>query len=136
MSAHDQAAEPPDTLYEAIMSTTEAYVPAMVRKVPKTMIVTLQSTPTDQEIERSCFPRFQLSWSHMHPIGWNESDVASNAPIRETSPPNMGIPLAIKYATTVIPKVHPIQDAQWVKVLAARCLEPRKTRTKTCLLAS
>jgi putative heme iron utilization protein len=61
LSAHDQAAEPPDTLYEAIMSTTEAYVPAIVRKVPKRIIVMLQSTPMDQVINRSCFPRFQLS---------------------------------------------------------------------------
>lgn len=72
----------------------------------------------------------------MQPIGWNDKDVASKAPINDTRPLKIGIPLAMTYATTVIPKVHPIQDAQWVKVLAARCLEPRRTRTKTCLLAS
>ena len=136
LSAQDQAADPPDTLYDAMMSTTEAYVPATVKKVPKAIIVKLHRTPMYQVADRSCFPRFQLSYSHIQPIGWNDSDVASRAPISETRPLKIGIPLAMTYATTVMPNVHPIQDAQWTKVLAAKCLDPLNTRTNTCLLAS
>lgn len=38
---------------------------------------------------------YQLSYSHIKPMGWNDINVASNAPIKEMSPPKTGIALAM-----------------------------------------
>lgn len=77
----------------------------------------------------------QLSYNHMHPIGWKHISVPRSAPISETRPPNTGIALAMTYAVKVTPPVQPNHVAQWRKVGSVRWYEPRSMRTKTYLAA-
>ncbi|OJJ96348.1 hypothetical protein ASPACDRAFT_1859570 [Aspergillus aculeatus ATCC 16872] len=76
-------------------------------------------------------PRPRLSWSHIHPIGWKDMNVARRAPIKDTRSLKMGIPLAMRYEETVTAKVQLSQVAQGVNVLAVRGLEPRRMRTNS-----
>lgn len=75
-------------------------------------------------------PLLQLSYNHIQPMGWNDIRVPSKAPTNETRPSKTGMALAIMYAIRAMPKVQPSQAAQWVIVLEARCLDPRRARTK------
>jgi hypothetical protein len=74
-----------------MMPTIEPYVPAIIRKVPETMMKTLHVTIKYHRMFRSSF---QWSYSHIQPIGWRERKVPKRAPMRETKPPKTGIPLA------------------------------------------
>lgn len=56
--------------------------------------------------------------------------VPSKAPIRETRLLKTGMALAMMYEMSVVPKVQPNQEAQWMNVLAVRWREPRRTRMK------
>lgn len=66
LSAQVQAPEPPDSLYESIIPTMEPYVPAIIKKVPARTTNELQATPNFHVAVRCSF---QLSYSHMQPIG-------------------------------------------------------------------
>lgn len=44
LSAQDQAEDPPDSLYESMMLTTDPYVPPIIKKVPETITKTLHVT--------------------------------------------------------------------------------------------
>jgi hypothetical protein len=57
--------------------------------------------------------------------------VPKTAPIKETSPPNAGIPDAMQYAMMAVPKTQLIQVPQCTKELEVRCLELRSRRMKT-----
>lgn len=65
----------------------------------------------------------------MAPIGWNVINVPNKAPTSDTKLWNTGIPLAMQYAMMVIAPVQHNQVVQCCQVFAARCLEPRRTRT-------
>jgi hypothetical protein len=56
----------------------------------------LQQTINLHVMLRFAFSRFQLSYSHMQPIGWKDNNVPSKAPISETNPLKTGIPLATR----------------------------------------
>ena len=57
-------------------------------------------------------PLLQLSYSHMQPMGWNDTTVPSRAPINEIKLSKMGIPLAMTYAHTAMVNVQPIHVVQ------------------------
>jgi hypothetical protein len=77
-----------------MIPTTDPYVPATVRKHPRSITKTAQQTFGTQYFElRLPFP--QLSNSHMQPIGWKHIIVPSRAPINETKELKTGIVLAI-----------------------------------------
>lgn len=136
LSAQDHALDPPLTLYDSIISATVPYVPAIIKNVPDRTTHTLQRTINRHFSVGCCLPALQLSYSHMQPIGWNDIRVPSSAPIKDTRPLKTGMALAMMYATTATPQVLLSQTTQCTTVLAVRCLELRKTRTKTCLLGS
>lgn len=77
------------------MPTADPYVPAIIRNVPDTTTNPLNNTIKIHFFVRSIFPWDQLSYSHIHPYGWNDMRVPRRAPINETRPSNTGIPLAI-----------------------------------------
>lgn len=76
------------------------------------------------------FPALQLSYSHMPAMGWKHIGVPSSAPTSETRSLKTGMALAMMYAIIEMPNVQPIQAVQWMRVLAVRCLEPWRMRTK------
>lgn len=114
-----------------MIPTTEPYVPATMRNVPKTIRVTLQTDPSIQDLVFFCpLPFPQLSCNHIAPIGWMHITGPSKAPMRDTKESKTGIVLAMIQAITVTPKVHANQVIQWVGVLLLRCLDPRSIWTK------
>lgn len=94
LSPQENAADPPDSAYALMIPSTDPYVPATVRKLPISITNILQQTFGNQYFEL-LLPFDQLSYSHMHPIGWKHMVVPSNAPIRETKESKTGIVLAI-----------------------------------------
>ena len=91
------------------MSTTDPYVPPIMRKKPETMTKQLQATIRYHFVVLGLC---QLSYSHIPPIGWKHMSVPRRAPIRETKPPKTGMALAITYALMVTPPVHESQKSQ------------------------
>lgn len=56
--------------------------------------------------------------------------------MRETRLLKIGIPLAIRYDTTVAFDVQPSQVAQCIRELSVRCLVPRRMQKKMYLLGT
>ncbi len=100
-------------------------------KLPTMMIKMLQAT-IEYHLTDFVF-KAQLSYNHMQPYGWKHIKVPRRAPINETRPPNTGIALAIRYAITVIPLVHPSQVPQCTRLLEFKCFDPRKILRKMYL---
>lgn len=73
----------------------EPYVPATVINIPVAMTNTLQKHIRTQRTVGALRPSAQLSYSHMHPYGWNVRTVPRRAPMSETRPSKTGIALAI-----------------------------------------
>jgi hypothetical protein len=67
----------------------------------------------------------------MKPMNMNDMMQPNRDPIKDVSDPKMGMALATMYARMVMPKVQLSQTIQWVLVLAVKCFEPRRTRTRT-----
>ena len=132
LSSQDQG-RPPPCFPDSITPITEPYVPAIIRKVPETMTNTLHITMRIHCRDFSFLPLLQLSYSQKQPYGWNAWRVPSRAPTRETRLPNTGMALAMMYANKAVPKMRLSHVAQWVKVFAVRCFEPRRIRTKAYL---
>ena len=130
LSAQDQAADPPDSLYALIIATTDPYVPATVKNHPHSTMKTLQHTINIHRAVGLAFPEVQLSYSHMQPIGWNIIILPRRAPISETRASKTGTALAIMYAIMVTANVEPSQVTQWMTVLEVRWWEPRRMRMK------
>lgn len=130
LSAHDHGEDPPSLEKESLIPTAEPYEPPIIRKVPSKRMTTDQMTPNRHFQVRVLF---QLSRSHIPAYGWKVRNVPSSAPIRDTSSEKTGMALATTYATMVIPNVEQSHVAQCVTLLAVRCSDPRKIRTKTCL---
>lgn len=125
LSAQEKAADPPDWSYDSLIPTTQAYVPATVKKVPMRITNTLQQTIGSQNFELF-LPLCQLSYSHIPPIGWKHRRVPSKAPISDTRESKTGIVLAMIKAITMILEVQPSQQTQCVMELLFKCLEPRR----------
>lgn len=107
-----------------------------MRKVPEISTKAHQNTMVFHCHVRAVRSLVQLSYSHMHAIGWNAMNVPRRAPTRETRSSKTGIPLAMTYATIVTVKVHPSQTDQWIGEFEVRCLLPRRRRTKMYLLGT
>jgi hypothetical protein len=73
LSAHENALEPPVSLYESIIPTTDPYVPATIINVPITITNTLQTTMAihrfDLAPSSESLPFAQLSYNHIAPMG-------------------------------------------------------------------
>ena len=76
------------------MPMTAPYVPATSKKEPPTKMKMLMLTRKLHLKSRTLL--FQLSYSHMQAIGWKHISVPNSAPIRETSSPKTGMPLAMQ----------------------------------------
>lgn len=116
-----------------MMLTMELYVPPIVKKKPVRMTKIHQATIKHHRRDFFCRPGPQLSYSHIHPIGWKHNDVARRAPTSDTRSLKTGMLLATIYATEVTVKVDPSHTIQWVRVWPVRCLVPRRMRIKMCL---
>lgn len=114
-----------------MISTTEPYVPATMRKIPEAMTKALQQAIAHhcREVAR----RSQLSYSHIAPYVCMHMSGPSRAPISETSPSKTGMALAMMYATTVTPSVQLNHTSQWIGLLLVRWREPRRMWTKMYL---
>lgn len=75
-----------------MIDSTEAQVPAIMRKVPATIIKILKAALSLHTRLRGSF---QLSYSHMQPIGWYDMSVPNKAPTREIRLPKSGMALAM-----------------------------------------
>jgi len=95
LSAQDQAALPPVSRYESIIAVTEPYVPAIMRKVPEISTNAHQNTMLFHFQVRAVPSFVQLSYSHMHAIGWKAMNVPRRAPTSETRSSKTGMPLAM-----------------------------------------
>lgn len=95
LSAHDHAEEPEVSWLEAIILTTDPYVPATIKKDPQMMTRILQDERSIHLRVGCSRPFFQLSYNHMQPMGWNDMNVPSRAPMRETRLAKLGIALAM-----------------------------------------
>lgn len=96
LSAQDHAELPEAALLDAIILTTDPYVPATMRKDPSKTSITFQTTRRPHLTVGCSLPLLQLSYSHIHPIGWNDMRVPSKAPISETRSLKIGMPLAMR----------------------------------------
>lgn len=111
-----------------MISTTEPYVPATMRNMPTAMTNALQQAMGHHRRE---FSRpSQLSYSHIAPYVCRHMSGPNKAPMRETSPSNTGMALAMMYATTMTLRVQLNQTSQWVGLLLVRWREPRRRWTK------
>lgn len=87
----------------------------------------------------------QLSFHHMKTYGMMQTMGQMSAPrcqhmaggqyppMKPMRDPKMGMAEAMMYPTRIEPKVQASHVIQWTGVLAARCLEPARTRTKMFL---
>lgn len=79
----------------------------------------------------------------MVPIAWNDINVPRSAPISETKPPKTRIVLAMMYEIVAMiyeivamMSVQPIHMGHCANVMAVRCREPCRRRTKMYLAGS
>lgn len=133
LSAQDHASVPSGEFTIVLMAL---YVPAIKRNIPARITNMLQATPINHRGDAFASGLFQLSYSHIQPIGWNDISGPKRAPMRATSCSKIGIPLAMQYDMTVIVRVEPSQVTQWIRLLAVRCSEPRKKRINMNLAES
>ena len=131
LSAQVQAAVPPSALYESMIPTIDPYVPPIIKKVPLTITNTLHATMAFHFQSRLVL--FQLSYSHIHPMGWKHIRVPRSAPISETRPPKTGMADAMIYAMSETVAVRPNQTIQCLAVLWLRWWVPRRVRMKKYL---
>ena len=96
------------------------------------MRLTLQMNPVLQ-LHVFRFLPFQLSYSHIIPIGWYDIKGTSRPPMRDTRPPKIGTALATMYDIMVMAATDPSQVIQCVGVDLVRCFEFRSIRTKSNL---
>ena len=134
LSAQDQAAEPPASLFSLTIARIDPYDPPAMQKKPIQMTNIDQATPKNHLCRAAgvVLPWLwdQLSWSHMKPYACIVMNVPRNAPIRDTKALKTGMALAMMYATRTTPLVQLSQVVQCVHVLEVRCFVPRRKRTK------
>lgn len=107
--------------------TTYLYVPETVRKLPTSTTKLLQQIMESQAYHLllcASLPFHQLSYNHMHPIGWQHIIIPSREPTSEARESKTGIALAVMYAITTMPRAQLSQAIQCVGELLVRCLEP------------
>lgn len=115
--------------YASIICITTPYVAPTQKNNPKTTrkicsrYVTFRSSPP--------FQKYPWSYSHSHPGRLIASGAKQTEPTSAIRYWKIGIAEARTKASAPRRVVQAIQVAQWVKVLACRCLEVPRIRTKT-----